>query len=244
MHIKTIITPVLLLFTLSSFAQNRTYLGIEAGPKFEVYDHVDNGEALYTKPFFFSPVFGVTVGQEINNIFTVETGFFVNEYGESYRIRGDIGWTSVSGIIAYQIPLRLKARLDLIKDRLSLVSTIGYTLAINNDYGYDAYGSSLSTSSLPGFNQRTETVDTSRYLKNTYGMLETGLALEYEFKNALSLYLSANYLRGFSRVTEIDVRYRIDNGPEQTGTVFSNGDYYSVVMGVRYPISNLWMKRL
>lgn len=230
------------MITLVLGAQNRTYLGVEFGPKFDVYQYVDNGDALYTKPFLFSPIYGVTIGQEITRNFTLETGFFINDYGESYRIRGDIGWTSASGIIAYQIPLRLKARLNLVKDRLSLVSTIGYTLAINNDYGYDAYGQGLSRTNLPGFNQRTETVDTSRYLKKTYSMLETGLALEYQFKNSLSLYLAGNYMMGFSRVTEIDVHYRIDNRPEQTGTVFSNGDYFSVFLGLRYPISNLWKR--
>ena len=242
MPLKTTITSTFLLVSLALNAQNRTYLGVEVGPKFEIYEYADNGDALYTKPFLFSPIYGVTLGQEINRNFMLETGFFINDYGESYRIRGDIGWFSSSGIIAYQIPLRLKARLNLIKDRLSLISTIGYAFAINNDYGYDSYGKSLTTNNLPGFNQRTETVDTSRYLKKTYNMLETGLALEYEFRNSLKLSLSANYLRGFSRVTEIDVRYRIDNGPEQMGTVFSNGDYYSIFLGLRYPISNIWKR--
>lgn len=95
----------------------------------------------------------------------------------------------------------------------------------------------------PGYNQSTMTRDTSRYdLRRSYGMLVTGLAMEYQFKNSLSLYLAANYMMGFNRVIEMDVYYRIDNGPEQTGTVFSNGDYYSVFLGLRYPISHLWKK--
>lgn len=243
MYLKTVLSTVLLVFTQAGFSQNRTYLGVEFGPKFDIYQYADNGDALYTKPFLFSPIYGVTVGQEINRTFTLETGFFINDYGESYRIRGDIGWSSSSGIIAYQIPFRLKARLNLVNDRLNLISTLGYTFAINNDYGSEGYGSYATSGNIPGFNQRTETRDTSRYdFRRNYGMLETGLALEYQFKNSLSLYLAANYMMGFNRVIEMDVHYRIDNRPEQTGTVFSNGDYCSVFWGLRYPLSNIWKK--
>ena len=42
---------------------------------------------------------------------------------------------------------------------------------------------------------------------------------------------------------ETDVKYWINDGPEQTGTVFSNGDYYSIILGIKYPISNLWTKK-
>lgn len=147
---KTFLATTLVFFSLTIYSQNCTFLGVEFGPKFDIYQYADNGDALYTKPFLFSPIYGVTLGQEINRTFTLETGFFINDYGESYRIRGDIGWSSSSGIIAYQIPLRLKARLNLIKDRLNLISTVGYTFAINNDYDSWGYGGSLTRTNVPG----------------------------------------------------------------------------------------------
>ena len=243
--IKSAITYLILLLPFVSFGQNLTYLGIEVGPKFEVYQSTDNGNGLYTKPFFFSPIYGLTIGQEINNAFTLETGFFVNDYGESFRIEGEgFGYGSSNALVAYQIPLRLKAHLNLLEDKLSLVTTIGYTFAINNDYGSSGSGSSFSSSASSSNNDSTRTEHMSTYsLKKSYGLIEAGLALDYKFKNSLRLYLAVNYLTGLSRVVETDVKYWINDEPEQTGTVFSNGDYYSIVLGIKYPISNLWKKK-
>ena len=243
--IKSGIKYLLLLLPFVSFGQISTYLGIEIGPKFEVYQSTDNGNGLYTKPFFFSPIYGLTIGQEINNTFTLETGFFVNDYGESYRIEGEgFGYASSNALLAYQIPLRLKAQLNLLEDKLSLVTTIGYTFAINNDYGSIGYGSSFSSSISSSNNDSTRTEYISNYgLKKSYGLIEAGLALDYKFKNSLRLVLALNYLTGLSRVVETDVKYCINEKPEQTGTVFSNGDYFSIVLGIKYPISNLWTKK-
>lgn len=243
--IKSGFKYLLLFLPIFSFGQNKTYLGLEFGPKYELYRHADNGNGLYTKPFFISPIYGLTLGQEISNIFTLETGFYINDYGESYRIEGEgIGYSITNAIVAYQIPLRLKARLSLFKDKLNLVTTIGYTVAINNNYNSSAYGSSLSMNTSPQFNDSTRIEYTSNYsFEKTYGLIEAGLALDFKLKNSMRIYLAANYLTGLNKIIETDVSYWINDGPKQTGIVFSNGDYYSIVLGVKYPINNLWAKK-
>ncbi len=243
--IKSGIKYLIILLPFVSYGQNSTYLGVEIGPKFEVYQSTDNGNGLYTKPFFFSPIYGLIIGQEINNTFTLETGFFVNNYGESYRIEGEnFGYSASNALVAYQIPLRLKARQNLLKNKLSLVTTVGYTFAINGDYGSIGSGSSLSSSIHSANNDITRTEYISTYsLKKSYGLIEAGLALDYKFKSSVRLYLAANYLAGLSRVVETDVKYWINDGPKQTGTVFSNGDYYSIIIGLKYPVSELWTKK-
>ena len=186
----------------------------------------------------------MTIGQEINNTFTLETGFFVNDYGESFRIEGEgFGYTASNALTAYQIPLRLKARMKLLNHKLSLVTTVGYTFAINYNYGSSGSGSSFSSSisSLSNDSTRTEYISTYS-LKKSYGLIEAGLALDYKFKNLLIIYLAANYLTGLGRIIESDVKYWINDGPEQTGIVFSNGDYYSIILGIKYPI-NLLVKK-
>ncbi len=242
--IKSTIKYLLLLLPIITFGQNRTYIGAEIGPKFEVYRYMDSGDGLYTKPFFYSPIYGFTIGQGLNKNFMFEAGFYVNDYGESYRIKGDNGYGSSNALIAYQIPLRLKSRLNLIKQRLHLVATVGYTLGINSEYGSYGSGSSFSISSHPEYNDSTRTQDLSSYsLRKTYGLIETGLSLDYTFKNLATVYLAANYLTGLNRIVETHVRYWINDQPEQRGTVFSNGNYYSITIGARYPISNLWTKK-
>jgi hypothetical protein len=240
---RLLIQAVCMLLPFVVMGQNKTYLGIEIGPKFDMYRYEDNGDGLYTKPLFFSPVYGLTIGQELSQTFTVETGFFVNDYGQSFRIRGDdFGYSASNAVLAYQIPLRLKARLKVIGEGLALVPTIGYTLAINTDSGSGGSGSGVTRSAGFGFqNDSTRTQYTSTYSsQKTYGLLETSLALESKLSPSLTLYLAANYMTGFHRVVDMEVKYWINDLPEQSGTVFSNGDYLSIVLGIKYPISHLW----
>ena len=242
---KLLFKALLLLLPGVLVAQNRTYVGVETGPKFELYQYEDNGDGLYTNPFFFSPIIGLTIGQELNQVFTLETGFSLNNYGESYRIRGEgLGFVSSNAILAFQIPLRVKARIPIIKEKISVVPSIGYTFAINNDYGSSGSGGSFILNFDPQFNDSTRTSEVSNYsLRKTYGLLETALAVEYQYPNEVVLYLAGSYLRGFNRIVELDVTYRINDQPEQTGTVFSNGDYFGVVFGIRIPISKAWTYR-
>lgn len=239
---KTIITALIMLLPLLVLGQNKTYLSLELGPKFEIYQFDDNGDGLYTKPFFYSPIYGLSVGRELNGTFAAETGLIINDYGESYRIQGDNGFGTSNAILAIQIPLRLKARLKIIGDKLDLVTTIGYHFAINTDYGSSGSGSSFIGNSGPSeLNDSTRTQSISNYsLHKTYGLIEAGIGLEYNFNNSLNLFLSASYLTGFKRIVEVEVDYWINEEPVQTGTVFSKGNYYSVVLGLRYPISHLW----
>ena len=174
-----------------------------------------------------------------------KSGFYINNYGESYRIRGeDFGFSVSNALTAYQFPLRLKARINnVIKDNLSLSTTVGYTVAINSDYGSSGSGSGFSSGTSPSNNDSTRTESVSSYsLKKSYGLIETGLAVEYEMKNDMRYIISANYCAGLSRIIESDVKYWINDEPEQTGTIFSNGDYYSITLGIRYPLSKIRRK--
>jgi hypothetical protein len=240
--IKSLSWLLVLLLPGSILAQKKTYLGFYLGPKFELYQSTDNGDALYTEPFFYSPIFGITLGQEVSENFILETGVFLNSYAESFKIEGDAAlFGGSNGFFATQVPIRLKGRLDLASDRLSLVSTVGFTIAFHNDYSSLSRGGSFATSSDPQLNDSTRSDYMSRYnFQKVYGLIETGLALEYRLKSDIVLSLGANYLAGLGRVVEIDVEYQINDDPVQTGKVFSNGDYFSVFFGLKYPISNWW----
>lgn len=50
--IKSGIKYLLLLLPFVSLGQNSTYLGIEIGPKFEVYQSTDNGNGHYPLQLF------------------------------------------------------------------------------------------------------------------------------------------------------------------------------------------------
>lgn len=236
----TIILLSILFSPFVTLAQKSTFIGVEIGPKYDIYDYTDNTDRLYTKPFFYSPAYGLTIGQELNKTITLETGIYFNDYGESYIIEGDIGYGATNAIFVTQIPLRLKANLQLLKDKLNLVGTVGYTFSFNSSGGT---GTGSFTSISPFNGDTLNSSYTSNYdLKSAYGLFETGLALELQFRNSSRLYLAANYLVGSSRVVESEVTYSYNSEPEQRGTVFSYGNYYSIVVGYKYPTSKFWAK--
>ncbi|MEO0896805.1 MAG: hypothetical protein AAFY71_10430 [Bacteroidota bacterium] len=240
---KNQIFILLTLLPIFSVSQNKTYLGIEIGPKYEIYELEEQSRDISTPPFYYSPILGVTLGQDINSWLTVETGFFYNNYGESYRIRGDIGFGLSNAINAYQIPLRLKPKFRLFENRIVLSPTLGYTFAFNDEFGSDGNGGGFSSigMSMPGFNDSTRYQDRSNYsLQRTYGLIETGFGVEFNFSPSVTVFSSFNYLRGIKRVVEIDITYKINDDPEETATVYSNGGYYAVAFGVRYAISDFW----
>lgn len=233
-HLKKYLKVFLVLFTINqSYGQN-LYMSLEVGPKFEVYQSTDKGGVIYTKPFLYMPIYGLVLGHEINNVFSIESGLYINDYGESYRVLGDWGYGISNGFVAYQIPLRLKSQINLHKERLKLSTHIGYHFAIHDAYYSTSRGGGHFTYPQEGF---TRTEDITVYdFRKTYSLIETGIGLDYLLKNSIILYLKANTLRGFSRVVETNVKYWVDEGDEKNATVFSNGDYFSFVFGIKYPI--------
>ncbi len=245
---RLIIFLIAYCFISSSIkGQDNTYLGVEFGPKFDIYQYTDEGEIIYTKPYFNNLIFGITAGRDINETFYLETGFQWYEYSQSYRARGAWYYVVTSGIQVLQIPLRLKAKLNLVKDKFYLTTTIGHNFAINADYGASGSGGVFYKNPreilMPLIFDSLRIADTSIYsFRKTYSLIEAGITINYKFKNGLSLYLAGNYVAGLTKVIEINISYWVDNQPEQNATVFSNGDYFSIVLGLKYPVSKLWRK--
>tara|TARA_B100000674_G_scaffold269412_1_gene222466 strand:+ start:837 stop:1571 length:735 start_codon:yes stop_codon:yes gene_type:complete len=236
---KFILKYILLFSPILVKSQNFTYLALEFGPKFENYQHFDNGNELHTKPFFHSPIGGLIVGHEVQNKLAFETGFLINNYGESYRFKGDFGDFTSTSILACQLPVRLKNRINLWKNKLDLSTTVGYSLVINNYYDVTSSGLYESFSSSSGSIYHVYSEYVSKSQKRFFGLIETGVELDYKLNNSSTLYLSTTYLAGLSKVVELDVLYSINEGKEETANVFSNGDYFSILFGIRYPLANL-----
>lgn len=228
-----------------TYAQNNTSIGLEFGPKFEMYKSIDYGGYVFTFPFLSMPVIGICVEQEFNiseqNDYKMafETGLRLVDYYESYRIKTIRQYSMSNAIFVYQIPIKLKIKIPLPENNISLNPAFGLSLNYNSD----------NTSSGGGgvyFEDEVDKIiatDTSNYsLKKTYLLFEFGLSLNFKLKNDLELYCSGSYYLGSSRVIDIDVFYTVNSSYMYKADVFSNGDYFSFVFGLKYPISNIWLR--
>lgn len=231
------VIALILFFSVISWApaQKSTYFGLEFGPKYEVYQYSGSGEVIYTKPSLDLPVYGFNFSQELNKSILLETGLLFVDYSESYRFRQDYPYFASNAVYSLQIPLRIRSRIQLIKDKLSLTSTVGISANINTSYGSWGY------LRMGDIQNPTFLVDTANYsLQKSYPLLEGGIGLSYTFKKGMILNLNSQYFYGLQRVVDIDVYYAIDGSPTRYVNVFSNGDYFSFTLGLKYPISNFW----
>jgi len=239
---------VFLFFSLSIFGQNKTYLGIEVGPKLETYHHIDNGDGLFTPAFFYSPIVGLTIGQEINNNFLVETGIYFNDYGESYRLKGELGYSSSDAVFMLNIPLRLRGNFHPFKN-LEILKSISISPSLGIQWGMipfffeDDTGSGFGSSSSGSFTFTTE--ESSYYnIQQHFLLFEGGITLEKNYENGAKLFGGFNYVAGWKKIIHIDVTYTINNLSPQTAEVYSNGGYSTIIIGFKYPINKLWQKKV
>lgn len=219
-------------------AQLRTYLGVDVGPKWEVYRFEDQGEGVYTRPFFHAPIVSVNVGQDVHPNFRLETGFSYVQYGASYRFRNTQSRGIYSAATTYQVPLRVKARFGLgSSENFRIMPTLGYVLGINENYSSSGTGNFLFTGpSGVLFSQ-----DTSRYdLQRIFHLLQTGLTLEFQIRQGPIIALGGSYFTGLKRLIDVDVSYSINGSPITHADVYSNGNYFTFTLGFYYPISRIW----
>ena len=237
-----------LLCSTASYAQRGTYVGVVSGPTFMLYDYTSTGNDLWTAPFLGGAVYGFTLGQDLTENVAFETGFIGYNYNESYRLRGEFGTGISSGIHVHQFPLRFKIGVDLGEPNFRLVTTLGYSLAINRTFG--ATGSSSRGFPNPRFFPDDTTLslprsrDTTNFsVRKNYSLLEAGLGLEWELAHGLIFTANASYFHGFQRVIETEVNYWTENESDQQASIWTNGDYFSLIFGMKYAVSNIWQRK-
>ena len=185
---------------------------------------------------------GFTLTQEINSNFLVETGFLIKYYDAGYSYStgfGNVG-NSYNAFDTKQIPIRLKARMNLLKNRLFLTTTIGYHFAFNSNYD-DDYG--WGGSDIISGNDTIIISSTGRALTKTFSLIEAGAGLEYTLFDGLVLSLSTSYYSGLKKVYQMDVKITDPECISSESYGISKGSYWNIAFGIKYAISNFWRRK-
>lgn len=240
---RKILTTALLIFLTATvaFGQTKTYVGGRVAVVRDVYELVDNGNGLKNVTFM-NGLWGINVRQEWNDRLYLETGLFRKYYSEGVVFKIEDGHGSSNAIEAWLIPLRLGTKINLSKEKIFLVPVIGYSYCINSDYDKRSLGGGIGGVRTGSDSARYTTVAARYDFTKTFPLLQTGMGLEFRLLKTALLPLSANYYTGFKKVVQRDIRYTVNNSPEQAATAFSKGEFFSVDIGVQYPVSNFWTK--
>ncbi|MEQ9375879.1 MAG: hypothetical protein RIG68_11910 [Imperialibacter sp.] len=232
-----IVLTVLVATALQAEAQRKTYLGFEFGPKHEVSRIIGGGDSVKEYKEGDGIVGGVLFGQEIGEKILLETGF----YAYRYTARVSLDNYGSAGIRAYgasQIPFHLKAPIPLFGTRLRLTPAAGFSVVFQNNYGNDFTSSGTSLGYYPDGDYVSVGAPTN--FRKVFVLLDAGLSLEWEFKSTFIVYLSGNYFGGPQRVIESDLVSKTGSEPLEYGQLYSNGSYFSKILGVKFPISPIW----
>ena len=223
------------------FSQKNTYFGGELAMTGDVFD-MNDPCGLLTSTNLITGYWGFSVGQEINRNLLIETGFFIKYYDVGYGYSsgfGNVGFSS-NAFDSRQIPVRLKARFNLLKDRLFLTTTVGYHFCFNYDYG-DDYGSGGSETIIG--NDTVNMSYTVRALSKDFSLIETGVGLEFALFDGFIVSLSSSYYAGLKKIYQMDITRKDADCISTDSYGISKGSYWSVAFGVKYAVSNLWKKK-
>jgi Outer membrane protein beta-barrel domain len=244
--VKTVfLTAIPLLLCFVVFSQKKTFIGVEGNLANDRLSIEDNGGQLQHVPLL-APLVGVTVRQDLSQHFFTEIGFFYKPYDEGIGFKvEDNGYETGTGFDSWIVPFRLGTYIKTHNKKIRLTPVIGYSICKNQDYGYDSVYAP-GTGSWDYTITRSDSVAYSysvTYNNKTFSLLQIGLGIEIKLLKTLNLNFSANYYFGLNPVYEQDVLYRINGSPNQSAKMTSNGQFWSVGVGLQYPISNLWVKK-
>lgn len=224
---------------MSTFGQNKTWLGPAVGFKWVYFQSTETGSLLCTYPIP-GELFVMTLTHELNKNLRIETGLIRTSYytGFSFAPNGHCFGGGFGRIMQnWLIPLRIKYRKGILRNKIGITPHLGTGLIRNLDLiGYQRHrGGAISG--------EVDTIWNIQSFSNAIGrnfiLLETGISFDVIIGNSFMLYLLTNYQAGFKRMIDIDVNYTDNSGP-QTGEVYTNGNNLQYVLGLKYAISNLW----
>ena len=146
----------------STFAQRKTYFGLEFSVANDIYRIDDNGDYLMAVPII-NPLGGFNVRQDLTRNIFIETGLILKYYEEGFGFRTIPYYGSSSSDNSWIIPLRAGLILNLYKNRIYFVPVVGFSFCINPPFGYGlGYGRQTSGTTVVIYNY-TDYPDVTRY---------------------------------------------------------------------------------
>lgn len=214
-------------------AQNKTYLGLEFSLFRDLSTIKDDGNYLMTLPSM-EPQGGITIRQEIKKQFFLESGVIVRPYSTAIGFKPiPVSFVGTEGM-SLLIPIRLGWNLNVYREKFYLVPVVGYAFSANktSPFGREAGTQESSTTVIT-----YTTVDNPNVSSNV-SLLQMGLGFDFPVFDALRLTLSYNYYRGHTSIWATDINYSVNNSTPTNAQVSSNGNFWCLSAGLKYPLNN------
>jgi hypothetical protein len=233
---------IILTLTLHGFCQKEKYIGFDFGPKIDFFQHYDESTYLRNaKPV--NGLWGFNFGCEIKKPFFFETGIYKNNFSIAYYFKGDNGfepdrYSSSGNFKSWQIPVSIKTRFNLYKEKIKFNYIIGFVWLANNYIGTESYGIESASEYMD-----STKVDSVKYtftntkISGNNILLQTGVGFEFLLFRKIYITLSGIYYSGFNTITKLDMTYTLNNHQPYKAGVISKGDSFNLLFGLKLPIN-------
>ena len=226
-----------------AWGQERTYIGVDFGYKGDVRSLTDNGSSLM-KMTQSGLNYGFNIGHELSNNLILESGIYSVNYWHGVNFKESASWSSGSSFSSIQVPIRLKRKINIYKNKLLITPYFGVNLAYNLSglpKGSITGHSSGSFSSPDTYFEYN--ADNYGNLSNFFFITEGGFSIDYKNRNDFQWSIITSYNQGLSKVSKQVVRYTVNDESEQSGVYTSKGSNFQVLLSLKYPISNFWLQK-
>lgn len=236
---KSFLIATASFLTLSSFGQNKTYLGASSALCFDIYNYTDNGHNLRTVPVA-EATWGFNFRQEFSKNQFFETGLVRNYYDQGFGFinlndNGN-GMGQSRAVDFWSVPLLLGNKFNLYKEKVHLVPIFGASynknLRYNTSLGIQSGSARTGNDSVSYY----ATIDTR--LSRHFTLLQSGIGLEFKILKTAIFSLNTSYSTGFKEIVQININYKTNNAAEPVfGKIFSNGESLSIGADLKLPFS-------
>lgn len=231
-----ILISFLVVLENSVFAQRKTFLGLEGSIANDLYEVEDNGYGLESVPLYTN-AWGISIRQELNNKLFLEVGILTKTYWLSAAFNPEF-YVYHASCKTLLIPVRLGYSIKLSKN-IFLLLMPGVVLGINRDDHLDS-----GTSWLIEGNSRTDfSYEENEEVSKYFMLLNPTIGIEQKFFKGtvpLSLFLVRNF--GFTKMQQLDITYSTNGSAPVSAKEISYGEFWSLGLSLKYPISNIWQK--
>lgn len=228
----------LLIIPMLVNGQGESWIGLDIGPKLTYFDWAANNSQLSPSPLV-GYVWGINASHELSKALILESGYYQNNYGTGFCYNGSCSVNTPSHLIkTFQVPARLKYRVGLIKEYVSITGQLGGVYMHKSkklEKSQGGYGSWEPNGDTITIYENVKVVN-----KTSFFLLEAGLSTELRISKSFMISVLANYQFGFNTVAEVDINYTINSSPIETGKLSTEGSNMQFLLGMKYRLSNLW----
>ena len=232
---------LLIIPLLPLHAQYKTYLGIQAGPAWDLL-RVDDPGNYFLRARLKGTVYGLSLRQEVLNQLYVETGLYYSETQTGLNLDDNRllqpAWPVYR---TFLVPVKAGFRIQPSSTPIGITPSAGYQLGLIR--GNTGTPGNASTVSIPGDRTLSYTAEVIPEPASAAHALTLGLMFDYRFENNWLVALSFAHQAGFSRLYETRITYTGEDGNQREAAYTGEGSRFYTTLGLQVPVSNIWHNR-